>query len=728
MPLTFLTSSFSIIAAVGLVLITAVLAFMGWRKSGFNFRVGLLELLRVLIVALVAITLNQPEWLRTYQPTEFPTLLVLSDESGSMQTLDILQNQTAITRAQSIAELSAKDAWSDIKSLDVVVERFSSDLDDPKAGTDLNHALSSALKRYENLRGVILASDGDWNVGDSPTSAASRLRLRGVPIYSIVAGSESKLPDLVVQRFDAPAFGIVSRPLRLPFEVRSSLPRDVQTEMILKVLQDGSEVDEVRQSVTIPAMGTLNESLLWRPQQTGDFELALELPTQAGELVKDNNLRRVPIAVREEAIKVLLIESFPRWEYRYLRNALERDPGVDVSCLLFHPGLSKLGGGRGYIKTFPKTLEELAKFDVVFLGDVGVGERQLTLEQCRLLKGLVRSQASGLIFMPGIRGEHLSLMDTELEELYPVVLDAGQRKGWGSREPAQFELTETGRRSLLTKLEDDEGMNADLWETLPGFHWYAATSRSKAGTEVLATHKTEMGPRGRIPLLVTKAYGTGKVLFMGTDAAWRWRKGVEDKYHYRFWGQVARWMAYQRNIAQGERMRLFYSPDRPLVDGLVNLNANVMSESGEPLQEGTVTVQAVAPNGETETIRLRANGDEWGLFTSAFTPKQRGEYRMVLACRENNSTLETTISVQGLERERVGEPARFDVMKELAAISGGRVVTPDQVSSIVNDVQQLPEPEPIVRRLRIWSHPLWAMSIVVLLGVFWTGRKMVGQV
>ena len=53
---------------------------------------------------------------------------------------------------------------------------------------------------------------------------------------------------------------------------------------------------------------------------------------------------------------------------------------------------------------------------------------------------------------------------------------------------------------------------------------------------------------------------------MGTDAAWRWREGVEDKYHYRFWGQVARWMAYQRGIASGEKMRLFYSPDNPLTE------------------------------------------------------------------------------------------------------------------------------------------------------------------
>ena len=76
-------------------------------------------------------------------------------------------------------------------------------------------------------------------------------------------------------------------------------------------------------------------------------------------------------------------------------------------------------------------------------------------------------------------------------------------------------------------------------------------------------HSSLRNDEGRIPLLVTRPYGNGKVLFMGTDGAWRWRLGVEDKYHYRFWGQVIRWMAHQRHLAQGERIRLSFSPETP---------------------------------------------------------------------------------------------------------------------------------------------------------------------
>ncbi|MHC4879447.1 MAG: hypothetical protein ACYTGL_23580, partial [Planctomycetota bacterium] len=207
-----------------------------------------------------------------------------------------------------------------------------------------------------------------------------------------------------------------------------------------------------------------------------------------------------------------------------------------------------------------------------------------------------------------------------------------------------------------------------------------------------------------------------------------WREGVEDLYHYRFWGQVARWMAYQRNMAEGESMRLFYSPDRPAAGDVITLNANVMSATGEPLQQGNVVVQILSPTGRTETVRLSPRGEDWGLFTGTFHPEESGDYELTMTCRENGATLNTTLSVQGTSREQIGQPARFDVLGEIASISRGRSVTTAEFSQIVSEVAELPEPEPIVRRLRLWCHPITAGGLIFLLGCFWTGRKMAGTV
>jgi hypothetical protein len=476
-------------------------------------------------------------------------------------------------------------------------------------------------------------------------------------------------------------------------------------------------------------MGRTTDWIVWKPKGTGDFTVTLDIPKHADETLTDNNRLTAPIAVREEKLRVLVVESYPRWEYRYLRNALSRDPGVDVACLLFHPGLTKVGGGsKDYIKQFPAGLDELSKFDVVFLGDVGIDEGQMTTEQCRLLKGLVEQQASGLVFMPGWQGRQFSLLDTELGDLMPVLLDEAQPSGWGSRTPGQFELTELGRRSLLTKLADTQDDNIEVWEGLPGFQWYAPVVRAKAGTEVLAVHKDMTNEHGRLPLLVTRTFGAGKVLFMGTDGAWRWRKGVEDKYHYRFWGQVVRWMAYQRNMAKGETMRLYFSPDQPQMRQTLTLHANVMERTGEPLASGDVTARITAPSGKAETVRFTSSGDEWGLFTGRFAAVEPGKHEVTLTCKQTGATLETSFFVQGVAVERVGRPARPEVLEEIARVTRGKVIAPDKLDQIVQSLAQLPDPPPSVRRVQLWSHPVLAGGLILLLGVFWVARKVVGLI
>jgi hypothetical protein len=214
---------------------------------------------------------------------------------------------------------------------------------------------------------------------------------------------------------------------------------------------------------------------------------------------------------------------------------------------------------------------------------------------------------------------------------------------------------------------------------------------------------------------------------MGADGAWRWRRGVEDRYHYRFWGQVVRWMAYQRNMASGEHMRLFYSPDRPRTGDVLSLNANVMSSTGEPLRDGAVIAQIAAPSGKTTSVRLVSAGDEaWGLFLGTFTPTEAGDHKVHLSCAEAGASLDASVSVQGTSREKRGQPARVDVLRELAQISRGQLLRTSDPQAIIKAITALPEPEPLERRIPLWAHPAWAATLISLLGIFWAGRKAVG--
>ncbi len=725
--MTFVWTPTTLLISTVVLIVAAICCLVSWRRSGCTKSMAWLEGLRFALIAMVLFTLNQPEFTQEIKPEEQPVLVVMYDTSGSMKSQDVMNPKAPAekptTRADAVTPVIQPELWRPVADrMNVVFEPFSSQLPTPDRGTDLNSALQSAADKHANLRGIVLLSDGDWNTGQAPASAASALRLKNVPVFAVGVGSEDRLPDLELAASDAPTFGVVGKSLRIPFRIVSWLPADRD----IKVSLTGTRGEKVDKNVRVTGMGQQQDTIDWKPDKTGEYSLTLEIPVDESETLVDNNKLTIPITIRDEALKVLVVESYPRWEYRYLRNALERDPGVEVNCLLFHPDLEGVGGGRGYLEQFP-TQKELFEYDVVFLGDVGIESKQLRPEDCTNLRQLVRSQAGGLVFLPGFRGKQLTLQSTELDELYPVVLDAAHPKGHGSSRPARFSLTEAGRRSLLTRLEQDDSDNEQVWNSLPGFQWYAAAQRARIGSQVLATHDSDSSSFGRVPLIATRTVGTGKVLYMGTDGAWRWRKGVEDLYHYRFWGQVVRWMAYQRNMSQGESMRLFYSPDRPEAGNVLTLNANVMSTAGDPLRTGTVVVQTISPSGQTDSIRLAPAGeDSWGLFTGTFAPTEGGQYRLITSCAETGANLETVISVLGQEKERIGQPARVDVLKEIAQLTRGELTTVADIRNLVNRIAAIPEPTPVLRPFRLWSHPAWGAFIVVLLGTFWTGRKLAG--
>ncbi len=725
--LVFTHTPFSVWGAILFVLVVTVLAFMAWRRSGWRTSIGWLELLRILVAIGIAVTLNQPEWRETFQPDSKPVVVVLHDLSGSMETRDVADPDNPSgapqTRQETAARLADPALWQPLAArMDIVVEPFSSSADPPAEATDLHAGLLRAVEQQPRLAAVVLVTDGDWNSGAAPSEAATRLRMRGVPVFAVPVGADSRLPDVEITSFDVPTFAVAGKPLRIPFSIDSALPR----EELVAVTMTTSLGEQIRQEFTLPALGRLQDAMVWRPGAPGKVELTLEIPKTGAERNLDNNKITAGLDIRQEQLRVLVVESYPRWEYRYLRNALERDPGVEVNTLLFQPDLGRPGAGRGYLSTFPAD-DALTKYDVVFLGDVGVEKGQLTAEQCKSLARLVRDQASGLVFLPGLHGFTASLINTELGELLPVVWDPAQPRGWGTASPGRLALTEAGTESLLTKLEDTGEASARVWASLPGFQWYAPALRAKAGTEVLATHATETNQYGRVPLIVTRTFGAGKVVYMGSDGAWRWRRGVEDKYHYRFWGQVARWMAYQRNMAQGEKMRLFFAPDRPRTGGTLTLNANVISQTGEPLREGVVVAEMISPTGRPVSVRLLPAGTEaWGLFTGVFTPTEPGDYKVRLTCAEAGTALETIVSVQGTRKEKRGQPARPEVLREIAQLTRGQALETTDPAALLAAVSALPPEEKTERRLQLWAHPAWAAVLIGLLVIFWAGRKAAG--
>ncbi len=704
-------------------------------------RTGALEALRFLCTLLVVLLLWQPEWRTITEPDSKPEVAILIDASRSTTTADAILpaelsgNKNVVTRAEWIQQVLTSPLFAPLKENDanrIIEQPFSAPPKnaDPAtnalAGTDIYSAIDQVLENHNNLRAIILLSDGDWNIGHPPVAAAQKMRSRNIPLFAIPVGSENRLPDLDISNVTAPTYGIVGENVQIPFTIISSLDHDVRTTIRLRDKKSGIERTK---NITIPAGKEFQDSILWRLSTEGTSTLELSIPVAHGEMVAKNNRRQFNIAGRKESLRVLVIESRPRWEYRFIRNALYRDPGVHVDCLLLHPSLGP-GDGPGYIQKFPEKLEDLQKYDVVFLGDIGIsstGDDGITMKQAELLKGLVENQASGIVFIPGSKGNQFSLLKSPLGDLIPVILDNKHKEGFSELTPSRLNLTSDGKGSLLTMLGNTEDENEIIWKNLPGFFWCAPVIKAKGGTDVLAVHANRSNEFGRIPLLVTRTAGNGKVLYLAHDSAWRWRRGVEDLYHYRFWGQVARWMSYQRNMAAGKRIRLYFTPDRPLPGNTVTLNANAFDEYGAPLKKGDVIVDITSPDGQTRRIGLDKAEGAWGNYMGRFKITQPGAWKIQATIDgKQSTTVKTSLLAQGTEIEKTGMPNRPDVLEEMARVAKGRLITNENLASLVKEIHALPDPKPMETRTPLWSHWGTALLLISLLGIFWTGRKLNG--
>lgn len=727
---TFDFSLARIAVAALLVILSAILSVRQYRRGGRRPAERWVELLRFLAVVMVAFTLFKPERTRRLSEMERPAVAVLVDRSGSMATRDVaIGERNVLTRSEWIAGFRDPEhpRWKALEArYQLRFEEFPPPPNEGQPefdGTDLHDPLDRQAREGALPRAVLLFSDGDWNVGASPLLAASRLAAADVPVFAVGVGADRPLPDIELTTVRAPSYALADELLNIPFTARSYLDEPARVNVLL--LEEGLE--RARREITIPALGQVTSALGFAPTREGDRLYTIRIVPHPAESRDDNNEQSFRMGIRREVIQVLIVETEPRWEYRYLRNAAMRDRGVNVRTVLLHPYL-RPGGGPGYLPTFPRTRDELSRYDVVFLGDVGMGPGGLTEEQAQWLRDLVESQASGLVFLPGPSGRWLSLVKSPLGALLPVEIEPDRPRGHGLQLEARLALTALGRDHLLTMLAASPEQNGRIWSALPGFFWYAAAARARPGSEVLAVHAQARNEHGRIPLIVARRAGSGKVLYMGFDSAWRWRRGVEDLYHYRFWGQVFRWMAHQRRMAQAEGIRFFYSPESPVRGERLSVQATPLDASGFPMERATVEARLIAPSGEEQRFLLRPIEGAWAAYQGTAQLREGGEFRLEVRCVETDRRAETRFLVGAPTIEQIGRPARTEVLREISRLTGGRFGRTDDADAVLDALRTLPPPAPRQTSLRLWCHPVWLAALAAVLSAYWIGRKGLGRI
>jgi hypothetical protein len=231
-----------------------------------------------------------------------------------------------------------------------------------------------------------------------------------------------------------------------------------------------------------------------------------------------------------------------------------------------------------------------------------------------------------------------------------------------------------------------------------------------------------------MPILVIRQEGAGKSLYLGTDSAWRWRRGVEDKYHYRFWSQIVRWMAHGRYLAEKDGIKLIPNPEKPRVGEKLFLRCIVLDRSGFPLEEGEVNGLVRHADGNLENLSFRPDPECPGVFLSSLEATTGGKLEIEVICESAGRNIQTKLQVEEPNLEKLGKPTNQVPLEQLANLTAGLSVNYEDAEKLITALSLIPEPKPNIRIHSLRSNLYWGGFLFLLLAIYWTGRKFFGMV
>jgi hypothetical protein len=383
-----------------------------------------------------------------------------------------------------------------------------------------------------------IASESD---ADRLSTVADLVRRRGVQLIVVPVGSDESVRDLQLLDVVMDDVAFVGDPVIVSGKIKTTgVPAST---LRVDIRREGMEPPIAQQQLPVRGDGgTVRFEQAVVPSEPGEWNLTIEVVPLPGEVQKDNNRERRRLSIRDEKQRVLLVESSPRYEFRYLKQWCEREKSIDLKTLLIEADPEYAQEDRTAIGYFPVQREELARFDVVVLGDVA--PVHLGATAAAWLSEFVRDKGGGLVLIAGGRHNPRSFAGTELEGLLPFALNSLGTETTGGLSPYQPQLTLDGQKGVpMFRLTDPEAGSRNVWGTLPGFYGLQPIRRVKPGARVLAEHPLLQGETDRLPVIVLQQVGAGKVLFHATDETWRWRFRAGDEYFGRYWGQALRYLS-----------------------------------------------------------------------------------------------------------------------------------------------------------------------------------------
>jgi hypothetical protein len=569
------------------------------------------------------------------------------------------------------------------------------------------------------LAGIVLLSDGLDTSSRRAESVLHDLGIQGIPVYPVPIGladpDDVSIRNIVMQEV---AFSGDKVPIRVQIRSKGYEKRSAS----ITVRLNGRSVATRRVKL---AGGLQFEDIFFNVDihEKGAAQVEIAIEPFSDEATAENNVVTRSVRVVNEKINVLCIEGSARWEYRYLRAMLKRDPRIDATFIATRAGAAIARDSEEYIARFPEGREEAFKYDLVILGDVDAeffaGDEFLRLEE------LVRDRGGSLLMLCGARFSPTSYAGTPVEKMLPVRFEPEGE--WEDVDDAVFPmLTPEGRGSLVMTLETDQEENDNVWSRVAPLDRIPPLLGARPGATVLTTLSNSGGQGDRYPLVAWQRYGTGKCMMIGSDRLWLLRFKTGDKYHWRVWSQCIQFLTLSRLMGEHKRIRL--ETDRAIypVDGQVQLYAHLLDDRYEPIMQAGFEVRVIpldVAGAPPQRTALRPDTAHPGLYEGFFSPTRAGRYRVESSSGDRALSNTTEFQVTDVEPEMANTDMQIGRLRRIAEMSGGECLGMGQLDQLSGLLDLEPHETTFTAEVPLWDSAWIMLLLIALMGTEWIVRR-----
>ena len=765
------------ITVLAMILTSACIVFIYVREKGRAGRVQKCCLAAIRIGLFGTLLFMMYGWLWHQHRTDLPDIIVVLDDSESMRIVDHLDKSDIPERLQQgigdngfskptrfalaqcmlldthTALLASLESHYNVKfyrigessrtslptsehSLTEIIRSSEADGHTSRLGLCLKDIVEA--QRGRPTAAIIMFTDGITTEGERLSEAANYARRKSIPLHIVGMGRVKPPRDILISQLFSDDLVFVNDLITFDFKVSG---RGFAGEEVAVTLREkGTPFPLDQKTIQIDQDGVpTSVRLTWRPPEKGEYEYEINVETREGEVNTSNNTDTQVVTVRDEAVRVILVQDYPNFEFRFLKNLLARSvqsdglqtKTIELTTVLHEADRDYASQDKTAQRVFPVSREELFKYDVIIFGDVN--PTTLTRSTLDNIASFVTERGGGIIFCAGPRHTPLAYRGSPLETLLPINLESASLPGNETSLDEEFraKLTTLGLTVPHLQLAETSGANAQLWNELPPLYFLLAAPDVLPATRVFAVHPSRRGPRGaNLPLVCMQYVGAGKVVLHCTDEIYRWAQHSSGSTYYaRYWLQTLRYLSRSKLHGENAIAEILDQKQEYQRGDPVQLLVRFLDDRFAPAKDDGVTLMLEHTGSRRRQVTLHRNSSHPGIFESTLHGLARGQYRVWMASPTiDGETVSRTFKVVSPPTESTRLEMDKTDLTLAAKTSQGEFYTIESISDLLKRL-------PAGRHVRIESlppEPLWNTSILICLFVAlliteWLLRKKLGM-